>query len=61
MDGFKLIPNWINQDLRCFYCGKTRSVKYKTNVVIIDTLPSNEEIVKEVCICNKCVLKFIAI
>ena len=42
-------PNWRDQNLECYFCKKTKSVKYKT--VIFE---ENEE--KEVCICNKCAI-----
>ncbi len=53
----KLIPNWQEQDLTCAFCGTKKSVKYKIPVVIIDTLPIEEQ-TNEVCACNKCVLLF---
>lgn len=54
-------PNWLNEDLKCHFCGETRSVKYKTKIFIIDTIPNNGESEKEVCTCNKCALKMIGI
>lgn len=53
---FWVNPNWLNENLRCHFCGNTQSVKYKTKVIIIDTIPNSEDVEKEVCICNKCVL-----
>lgn len=53
----KLIPNWQEQDLTCAFCGAKKSVKYKVPVVIIDTLPIEEQ-TNEVCACNKCALLF---
>ena len=43
----KLIPNWQNKNLKCHYCGTTKSVKYAV---------SNYGAV--VCACNRCVLKY---
>ena len=54
--GLTIIPNWNKENLKCHFCGETRSVKYKTKILIIDTIPNNEETEKEVCICNKCAL-----
>lgn len=51
----ELIPDWQNKNLTCHFCGEKRSVKYKTKVVVIDTLPDKED-KKEVCVCNKCAL-----
>lgn len=53
----EFIPNWQEQDLTCAFCGTKKSVKYKIPVVIIDTLPVEEQISK-VCACNKCALLF---
>lgn len=53
----KLIPNWQEQDLSCGFCGSKKSVKYKVPVVIIDTLPIEEQ-TNKVCACNKCALLF---
>ena len=49
-------PNWQNEKLECHFCGETRSVKYKTKIIVIDSIPNNEKQSKEVCICNKCAL-----
>lgn len=51
----KLIPNWQDQKNTCWICGTDKSVKYKTKLVIIDTLPLADETEREVCVCNKCV------
>lgn len=60
--GFTLNPNWRNENLKCHFCGETKSVKYKTKVIVIDTIPiDDEERQKEVCVCNKCVLNMINI
>lgn len=53
---FWINPNWHNEHLKCHFCGNTQSVKYKTKVVIIDTIPNSESAEKEVCICSKCAL-----
>ena len=49
----ELIPNWRNKNLRCYFCGETRSVKYLIKVFdpVIDSKPI------KVCACNKCALK----
>ena len=52
----KLIPNWQEKDLTCHFCGTKKSVKYKTKLIIIDTLPLADETEREVCVCNKCAL-----
>ena len=55
----KLIPNWQEQDLTCTFCGTKKSVKYKTRVMIIDSLPAfDSKSEREVCACNKCALLF---
>lgn len=56
--GFTINPNWRSENLKCYFCGETRSVKYKTTVIVIDSFP-NENAEKEVCICNKCALRMI--
>ena len=53
----ELIPNWQNKDLTCAFCGTKKSVKYKIPVVIIDTIPVEEQ-PNKVCACNKCALLF---
>lgn len=52
----KLIPNWQDRKLKCHFCGDTRSVKYKTKILVIDTIPNTEETEKEVCVCHRCAL-----
>lgn len=52
----KLIPNWQDQNLTCHFCGTDKSVKYKTKLLILDTLPTETE--REVCTCNRCALIF---
>lgn len=49
-----IIPNWKERNLRCHFCGETRSVKYEIEVFdpVIDSKPSN------VCMCNKCALRY---
>ena len=42
-----LITDWQNKDLKCHYCGTTKSVKYAVSL--------NGS---TVCACNKCVLKY---
>ena len=45
----KLIANWQNETSRCHFCGKTKSVKYITDI------EENGEI-KSVKCCNLCAL-----
>ena len=49
-----IIPDWRNKKLRCHFCDETRSVKYMMKIVdpVVDDKPT------EVCVCNKCALKF---
>ena len=54
--GLIVNPNWYKENLKCHFCGEARSVKYKTKVLIIDTIPNNDEAEIEVCVCNKCAL-----
>lgn len=49
MSKFKLIPDWRQKNLKCYFCGETRSVKY--SMTIFDPA-SNKEI--KICVCNKC-------
>ena len=47
----KLIPNWQRENLRCYFCGDTRSVKYELEIHgFTGNFP------KVVCACNKCAL-----
>ena len=50
----KLIPNWHKKNLRCHFCGETKSVKYTMEVLdpVVDYKPT------KVCVCNKCALKY---
>lgn len=48
MNKFKLIPDWIERDLKCHFCGETKSVKYQMTIVV----SGNET---QVCVCNRCV------
>ena len=50
----KLIPDWRNKNLRCHFCGETRSVKYMMGIFdpVVDDKPT------EVCVCNKCALRY---
>ena len=47
----KLIPNWQRENLRCYFCGETGSVKYELEIHDFES-----DIPKVVCVCNKCVL-----
>lgn len=49
----KIISNWEKKNLRCYFCGETRSVKYKKEIFdpVVNSKPT------EVCICNKCALR----
>lgn len=54
----RLIPNWQEHDLTCAFCGTKKSVKYLVPVMIIDTIPAEENTIREVFACNKCALIF---
>lgn len=43
----KLIDNWQNKNLKCHFCGTTKSVKY--------VFSRNGAVV---CACNKCISKY---
>lgn len=45
----KLIANWNNEKNSCYFCGKTKSVKY-----IVDIEENGE--IKSVKCCNLCAL-----
>lgn len=49
-------PNWRLENSKCHFCGETRSVKYKTNVLVIDMIPTGESLCYKVSVCNKCAL-----
>ena len=55
----KLIPNWQNQNLICHFCGTNKNVKYKLNVITINTPLMRTE--REVCACDNCVPTFKAL
>lgn len=38
----------------CHFCGETENVKYKTKIIIVDTMPSDEKTEVEVYACGKC-------
>jgi hypothetical protein len=49
----KLIPDWQNRNIRCYFCGSSKSVKYEKRIfdpVLDDTKPST------VYVCNRCAL-----
>lgn len=46
------IPNWQYKNLKCYFCGETRSVKYIID--INDPIINNK--CTEVFCCNKCAL-----
>lgn len=50
----KLIENWRDKNLRCHFCGETRSVKYEKEIFdpVVDSKPT------KVCMCNKCALRY---
>lgn len=50
----KLIPDWSNKNLQCHFCGETKSVKYAMKILdpVVDNNPT------EVCVCNKCALRY---
>lgn len=47
----KPIPNWQNQNLRCYFCASTKSVKYTVWV-------TNYYFHVEKPCCSKCALRF---
>lgn len=47
----KLIPNWQEQGLTCWFCGSKKSVKYELEIYSF-----NSDIPKKVCACNMCAL-----
>ena len=55
----KLIPNWQDQNLICHFCSTNKNVKYKLNVITINTPLTKIE--KEVCACDNCVPTFKAL
>ena len=50
-NSMRLIPNWRNQKLECYFCGETRSVKY--NVTVIEDNCNKH---RTACACNLCAL-----
>ena len=48
-----MIPNWHKKQLKCHFCGETRSVKYEVDLP--KELGKSET--QKVCVCNKCVLQ----
>ena len=46
----RAIADWATKNLRCHFCGETRSAKYAMEV--LDPVVSNKP--TEVCVCNKC-------
>ena len=47
----KIVPNWQNKNVRCYFCGETRSVKY---TVCIEEYDYHDT----VYCCNQCALRF---
>lgn len=52
---FKLIDREKRKEVRCYYCGTDKSVKYEIRIFDDDTI---QDINKRYC-CNKCVCMFI--
>lgn len=52
---FNIIPDWNKKNLKCYFCGETRSVKYEME--IFDPVQDNKP--SKVCVCNRCVLFYI--
>ena len=50
----RIISNWQEKNLRCNFCGETRSVKYETEV--FDPVISDKPTL--VCVCNRCVFRY---
>lgn len=52
INGVTYNPKWLeNKNVCCYFCGETRSVKYK-----VDLYNANGERVLTVDACNRCVL-----
>lgn len=49
----RLIEDWQNRNLRCFFCGNDRSVKYS-----IEYMESGMSKQETVFVCNMCALRF---
>lgn len=50
------IPDWRTKNLKCHFCGETRSVKYKTKILEVNNSKVNNKMEREVYACNKCIL-----
>lgn len=52
---FKIIPDWREKNLRCHFCGATKSVKYEMKILdpVVDSKPT------KVCVCNRCATFYI--
>lgn len=50
------IPDWRSKNLKCHFCGETRSVKYKTKILEVKNSKINNKVEREVYACNKCIL-----
>ena len=48
----RFIPNWINKNLKCHFCGDTKSVKYEMKLANTES-PGN---FISVPVCNRCIL-----
>lgn len=49
----KVVENWDKKNLRCYFCGETKSVKY--SIEIFD--PVLAENPTRVCVCNRCAMR----
>ena len=50
----RIIPNWQKKNLRCHFCGETRSVKYE--IEVFDPVISDKPTF--VCVCNRFALHY---
>ena len=50
-NSMKLIPGWRDKNLKCYFCGETRSVKYSIKIIHDDCIMH-----RKVYACNRCAL-----
>jgi hypothetical protein len=51
----KLIPNWVEKNLRCWICGTKNSVKYEVKLSA-NYVGAKNYAGEKVCVCNRCAL-----
>nr|WP_290461275.1 ASCH/PUA domain-containing protein [Acutalibacter muris] len=52
----KIIPEERRKNLRCYFCGDARSVKYSIKLLVAEPVLSNHY--EDVCCCNKCAITY---